>query len=124
VTIFDFDRPACALFIVDPAAEFTVKIRHFAQRFGLTPAETRLLAEIIGGNGVFTAAAKLNITKATARTHAQRKDGNTPSAGTDPPLLRVRFAKSPKRTLTWEIYNRRDGTRIIRSNDARAKMAC
>ena len=44
----------------------------FAARFGLTPAETRLLAEIIAGNGLFAATAQLKITGATARTHAKR----------------------------------------------------
>jgi DNA-binding CsgD family transcriptional regulator len=46
--------------------------QRFAARFGLTAGETRILAEIIGGNGLLAAAAKLKITEATARTHAQR----------------------------------------------------
>jgi DNA-binding CsgD family transcriptional regulator len=41
-------------------------------RFGLTPGETRVLGEIIGGNGLPAAAARLKITQATARTHAYR----------------------------------------------------
>ena len=35
-------------------------------------SETRVLAEIIGGDGLLAAATKLKITEATARTHANR----------------------------------------------------
>ena len=78
--VFDIDRPAAAVFIVDPAAGPGAQIQRFAARFGLTPAETRVLAEIIGGNGLLAAAARLNITYATAREHAKRilsKTGTT-----------------------------------------------
>ncbi|MGQ0444275.1 MAG: helix-turn-helix transcriptional regulator [Beijerinckiaceae bacterium] len=69
--VFDIDQPAAAVFVVDPAAGLSAQIEHFAARFGLTLAESRVLAEIIGGNGLRAAAAKLNITEATVRTHAQ-----------------------------------------------------
>jgi DNA-binding CsgD family transcriptional regulator len=71
VAILDLDRPSAAVFIVDPAAGLGPQIRHFAASFGLTGAETRVLAEIIAGNGLLAAAAKLKITEATARTHAK-----------------------------------------------------
>jgi DNA-binding CsgD family transcriptional regulator len=71
VAIFDLDRPAAAVFIVDSAAGLGAQIQHFAARFGLTAAETRVLAEIIGGNGLLAAATRLKITEATARTHAK-----------------------------------------------------
>jgi DNA-binding CsgD family transcriptional regulator len=71
VAIFDLDRPAAAVFIVDPGAGLGAQIQHFAARFGLTGAETRVLAEIIAGNGLLAAAARLKITEATARTHAK-----------------------------------------------------
>ena len=58
--------PAAAVFIVDPAADLGTQIEHFAARFGLTPAETRVLAEIIAGKGLPAAAARLKITKETA----------------------------------------------------------
>jgi DNA-binding CsgD family transcriptional regulator len=70
--ILALDRPAAAVFVVDPAAGPGAQIRHFAARFGLTPAETRVLAEIIAGYGLLAAAARLNITYATAREHAKR----------------------------------------------------
>jgi DNA-binding CsgD family transcriptional regulator len=78
--VFDIDRPATAVFVVDPAAGLGPQIQRFAARFGLTVAEARFLAEIIGGNGLLAAAARLKVTEATARTHAQRilaKTGTT-----------------------------------------------
>jgi DNA-binding CsgD family transcriptional regulator len=77
---FDIDRPAAAVFVVDPAAGLGAQIQHFAARFGLTTAETRVLAEIIGGNGLLAAAAKLKITEGTARSHTNHilaKTGTT-----------------------------------------------
>ncbi|MGA7384957.1 MAG: helix-turn-helix transcriptional regulator [Methylocella sp.] len=71
VAIFDFDRPAAAVFIVDPAADLGAQIQHFGARFGLAPAETRVLREIIAGKGLPAAAARLKITELTARTHAK-----------------------------------------------------
>jgi DNA-binding CsgD family transcriptional regulator len=72
VAIFDLDRPAAAVFIVDPAAGIGAQIQHFAARFGLTAAETRVLAEIIAGNGLPAAAARLKISGTTVRTHTYR----------------------------------------------------
>jgi len=78
--VFDIDRPAAAVFVVDPAAGLDAQIERFAARFGLTLAETRVLAEIVGGNGLLAAAAKLKITEATARSHTNHilaKTGTT-----------------------------------------------
>jgi DNA-binding CsgD family transcriptional regulator len=72
VAIFDLDRPAAAVFVIDPAAGLGTQIQHFAARFGLTAGETCVLAEIIAGNGLVAAATNLKITAATARTHAKR----------------------------------------------------
>ncbi|MGH6846821.1 MAG: helix-turn-helix transcriptional regulator [Methylocella sp.] len=72
VAIFDIGRPAVAVFVVDPVGNFGAQIQRFAARFGLTIAETRVLGEIIGGNGLLAAATKLKITEATVRTHATR----------------------------------------------------
>jgi len=72
VSIFDFDRPAAAVFVVDPAAKFGGQLRRFASCFRLTAAETRVLREIVGGNGLRAAAARLKISPATAHTHAIR----------------------------------------------------
>ena len=78
--VFDIDWPAAAVFVVDPPAGLGAQIERFAAKFGLTIAETRVLAEIIGGNGLLAAATKLKITEATARSHANRilaKTGTT-----------------------------------------------
>ncbi|MGH6845441.1 MAG: helix-turn-helix transcriptional regulator, partial [Methylocella sp.] len=72
VAIFDLDRPAAAVFVVDPTAGLDVQIQRFSARFGLTPAETRVLAEIIAGNGLPAAAARLKISSGTVRIHAYR----------------------------------------------------
>jgi DNA-binding CsgD family transcriptional regulator len=72
VAIFGLDQPAVAVFVIDPAANFGAQIQRFAARFGLTPAETRVVGEIIRGNGLPVAAARLKISGATARTHAYR----------------------------------------------------
>jgi DNA-binding CsgD family transcriptional regulator len=47
-------------------------ICRFSARFGLTAAEARILREIIGGKGLLSAAARLNIGESTARTHTRR----------------------------------------------------
>ncbi len=71
VTIFNSERPAAALFVIDPAAGFDAAARRFAVRFGLTPAEKRLLVEIVAGKGLRVAALRLGVSSTTARTHAQ-----------------------------------------------------
>jgi DNA-binding CsgD family transcriptional regulator len=75
--IFDVDRPAAAVFVLDPAAGIGVQVQRFASLWGLTPAETRVLSEIIGGNGLQAAAQRLKISRATARSHADRIFGKT-----------------------------------------------
>jgi hypothetical protein len=51
VSIFDIERPATAVFVVDPSADLGAQIRRFGARFGLTPAETRVVGGIIGLTG-------------------------------------------------------------------------
>ncbi len=46
--------------------------QRFSVQFGLTPAETRVLVELVRGKGRLAAAARLNITETTVRTHASR----------------------------------------------------
>lgn len=78
--ILDRDRPAAAVFVVDPGADLLVRVRQFAARFGLTSAEIRVLAEIIAGSRMHAAADKLKIAEGTVRTHAKRilaKTGTT-----------------------------------------------
>ncbi len=72
VASLDLDRPAAALFVIDPAAKLDATAQRFADQFGLTGAETRILVELVRGDGLLSAAAQLKITEATARTHAKR----------------------------------------------------
>ena len=44
-------------------ADLGAQIERFAARFGLTVAEARFLAEIIGGEGLLAAAARLKVTR-------------------------------------------------------------
>jgi hypothetical protein len=85
--VFDIDRPAAAVFIVDPAAGLGAQIQHFAARFGLTAAETRVLAEIIAGKGLQAAATQLKITGADGAYLRQAhflENRNHPSDGAHP----------------------------------------
>jgi DNA-binding CsgD family transcriptional regulator len=70
-SIFDFERPAAAVFILDPYADLGAQVRRFAAQFGLTATETNVFAEVIGGKGLLSAAARLKISEATARWHAK-----------------------------------------------------
>jgi hypothetical protein len=54
-SVFDIERPAAAVFVVDLVAEMHAQIARFAAKFGLTLAEARLLGKIIGGSGLLTA---------------------------------------------------------------------
>lgn len=71
-SLFDFERPSVALFVADPEDDFSGRVGTFGSKFGLTPAETRLVEEIIRGRGILAAATKLKITETTARTHMKR----------------------------------------------------
>lgn len=93
LAFLDIERPAAAVFVVDPTAELFARVRNFAARFGLTGAETRALAEIIKGNTVLVAAKNLRIVEATARTHLKHilmKTGATRQTG----LIRMFFETS------------------------------
>jgi DNA-binding CsgD family transcriptional regulator len=70
-SIFDFERPAAAVFVVDPYADLGAQVRRFAAQFGLTATETNVFAEVIDGKGLLSGAARLKISEATARWHAK-----------------------------------------------------
>lgn len=63
------DRPVAGLFIVEQNHGAAERVKSFAQLFGLTPAETRMLAALIFGEGVTCAAEQLKMAESTARTH-------------------------------------------------------
>ncbi len=65
-------RTAAALFIVDPESPPQRPIEMFCRLYGLTPAESHLLREVIGGEGLAHAASKLGIAVSTARTQLKQ----------------------------------------------------
>lgn len=62
-------RVAAAVFIARAIASPPVEIGIVTRIFGLTPAEARLLQELIVGASLAEAATTLGVTEATARTH-------------------------------------------------------
>src|SRR5579884_1131252 len=97
LSIFNVDRPAIAVLAVDPDAEHSDRIRGFTARFGLTPAETRVLEEIVGGNGLPAVGAQLGISYATVRTHLQHIFAKT-GTGRQTELIRQFFGTTPPLT--------------------------
>jgi len=75
--ILDRDRPAVGLFIVDRLQKIEQRVRIFAAMFYLTPAESRVLAELIFHDGSQSIAQKLKITDMTVRTHLKHILGKT-----------------------------------------------
>ena len=63
------ERPVAGLFIVERNLGAAERVKSFAQLFGLTPAEMRMLAALIFGEGVTCAAERLKMAESTARTH-------------------------------------------------------
>lgn len=57
--------------VMDPEARTWSRLNGVAQAYGLTAAESRLLAVIVEGDGVDVAAQRLGITRSTAKTHLQ-----------------------------------------------------
>jgi len=65
----DNERPVAGLFIVDCQRGTADRVDAFADLFQLTSAETRVLAQMILGEGLTIAARRLNIARSTARSH-------------------------------------------------------
>ncbi len=57
--------------VMDPEAQAWSRLEGVAQAYGLTTAETRLLAALVDGDSVNAAARRLSVTRATAKTHLQ-----------------------------------------------------
>jgi DNA-binding CsgD family transcriptional regulator len=60
---------AALIFIIDPEFHALPSFNAFAALYRLTRGEARVLQEIIGGQGLLAASAKLRLSEATARTH-------------------------------------------------------
>ena len=65
----DFARPRAILFVTDPETAVAVRCDTLREDFGLTLAEAAVAVEIVEGDGLQAAAARLRISLATARTH-------------------------------------------------------
>jgi DNA-binding CsgD family transcriptional regulator len=63
------ERLVAGLFIVDRNRGAAERVNAFAPLFGLTGAETRVLAALISGEGLTGAVKRLEMTEPTARTH-------------------------------------------------------
>jgi DNA-binding CsgD family transcriptional regulator/PAS domain-containing protein len=73
-------RAAAAVFVTDSGRAAAPDLAGLAAQFGLTPAETRLLALLVGGAALADAAAALGIAGTTARTHLARLFSKTGTA--------------------------------------------
>jgi DNA-binding CsgD family transcriptional regulator/PAS domain-containing protein len=81
---------AAAIFISDPAAAAQPSL---LRMYGLTPAEGRIAASLVEGNGLKQAAEALGISLNTAKTHLQRIFGKT-GTHRQGELLRVLTARA------------------------------
>jgi DNA-binding CsgD family transcriptional regulator len=102
------DEAAAGLFIVDCRRGTTERIIAFADLFGLTAAEARVLAQLIAGDGLKMSANRLNIAQSTARTHLAHILEKT-GAHRQAELVRVFF----ETTIPWAGY--RSATALRRS---------
>jgi len=81
-------RPAAILFVFDPGRTGDPTAESLRQEFGLTAAEAAVALEILNGNGLKSAARRLGISPATARTHLTAIFGKT-NTGRQAELVRV-----------------------------------
>jgi DNA-binding CsgD family transcriptional regulator len=66
------EQPVAILFITDPDHVALPEAVQLQRQFGLTPAESRLVLEILKGDGIAAAAERLGVVPGTARTHLHR----------------------------------------------------
>lgn len=65
-------RGAAAVFVASESVRPAMNLLPVAEAFGLSPAETRVLARLLQGESLEKAAAGLNISRTTAKTHLSR----------------------------------------------------
>jgi DNA-binding CsgD family transcriptional regulator len=63
------DWPVAGLIMVDCKRGIADRTNVFADLFGLTSAETRVVSKLVSGGGLTKAASRLNIARSTARFH-------------------------------------------------------
>jgi DNA-binding CsgD family transcriptional regulator len=66
------EQPCAIIFVTDPDAVEPPDVVQLQRQFGLTPAESRFVLEILKGDGIAAAAERLDILPGTARTHMHR----------------------------------------------------
>ena len=71
------EQSFAGIFIVDRRSGTSDRVKNFAALFRLTPGETRVLAELISGEGIARASDRLKITELTARTHLKHITAKT-----------------------------------------------
>jgi DNA-binding CsgD family transcriptional regulator len=81
--------PAAVLFVSDPNANSHINERNFAQVYGLTPAEVRLLNALLEGKRLSEYAKEAGITINTAKTYLRQLFNKTGSARQADLLRRV-----------------------------------
>ena len=73
------EYPVAGLIIVDYQRGIADRINVFADLFGLTSAEARVVSQLVSGRGLMKAASHLNIARSTARYHLTNILGKTGS---------------------------------------------
>ena len=71
------EQSFAGIFIVDRRSGTNDRVKNFAALFRLTPGETRVLAELISGEGIARVSDRLKITELTARTHLKHITAKT-----------------------------------------------
>jgi DNA-binding CsgD family transcriptional regulator len=108
----DKEYPVAGLVMVDCQRGITDRINVFADLFGLTSTEARVVSQLVSGGGLTQAASRLNIARSTARyhlTHILEKTG----AHRQAELVRVFYEV----TLPWCGRRRTE-------DKSRAAVAC
>jgi DNA-binding CsgD family transcriptional regulator len=105
------ERPVAGLFIVERNLGAAERVKSFAQLFGLTPAEMRMLAALIFGEGVTCAAERLKMAESTARTHIRHILEKT-DTHRQAELTRLFFEVTIPSTIGMKRFDR-DDTPII-----------
>lgn len=95
----DTDHPLIAVFIRDPSRSASPSINQLRHLFRLTPAEARLATLVLTERSLLAAAAALQISKNTARTHMKRIHAKT-ETGTWSDLQRLLG------TTAWDLQGR------------------
>jgi DNA-binding CsgD family transcriptional regulator/PAS domain-containing protein len=87
-------RAVAAVFVTSDTQLPLGRLDAFAEAFGLTPAETRLLGRLIRGESIDEASAALNVARTTSKTHISRILAKTGTRGR-PALMALVYRLAP-----------------------------